>query len=160
MKKPQPIHSILNKTFKALEIDRPLKAYAIWGAWEEIVGGPIALQTRPHSIRNRILFMDVSHSTWIQQLQFMKSTLLEKMNAFIGEPYLQDIRFKLGKITPAGSPSPNTPSFHEEPLEEDTLKRVEDLLQKIDDREVRKSLRNFFIKGATLERRRKKFPSP
>ncbi|MGA2468626.1 MAG: hypothetical protein ABSH06_30335 [Thermodesulfobacteriota bacterium] len=43
MKKPQPIHSILEKTFKALEIDVPLKSYSIWGAWKEIVGESVAL---------------------------------------------------------------------------------------------------------------------
>jgi hypothetical protein len=160
LKKPQTIRSILDNTLKALEIDLPLKAYAIWGAWEEIVGETIALQTRPRSIRNRILFIDVSHSTWSHQLQFLKSNLLEKMNEFIGEPYIQDIRLKVGKIPPGRSPSSKPPSIEEEPLDEDTLKRIESLLEEIEDREVRKGLRNILVKGAALERTRKKPHSP
>ena len=100
MKKPQSIRSILEKTLKNLEIDVPLKTYSILGAWNEIVGESVAVQTQPRSIRNRILFIDVSHSTWMQQLQFLKPTLLEKVNSFLGEPLIQDIRFKLGKISP------------------------------------------------------------
>src|SRR4030042_6924405 len=106
MKKLQPIHSIWEKTLKSLEIDVPLRNYSIWGAWKEIVGDSVALQTQPRSIRNRILFIDVSHSTWMQQLQFLKPTLLEKINAFLGEPHIQDIRFKVGKIPAAVTPLP------------------------------------------------------
>ncbi len=156
MKKPQPIYSILEKTLKALEIDVPLKSYSIWGAWKEIVGDSVALQTQPRSVRNRILFVDVSHPTWIQQLQFLKSTLLEKINAFLGEPYIQDIRFRLGKISP---PIPNLPKTHlleDEKLDKATLNRIENIIQKIDDRDVRKGLREVLIKGAKLEQYRKK----
>jgi len=156
MKKPQSIHSILEKTLKALEIDVPLKSYSIWGAWKEIVGDSVALQTQPRSIRNRILFIDVSHPTWIQQLQFLKPTLLEKINAFLGEPYIQDIRFRLGKIS---SPIPNLPKTHlleDQKLDKATLNRIENIIQKIDDRDVRKGLREVLIKGAKLEQYRKK----
>ena len=156
MKKPQPIHSILEKTLKALEIDVPLKSYSIWGAWKEIVGDSVALQTQPRSVRNRILFIDVSHPTWIQQLQFLKPTLLEKINAFLREPYIQDIRFRLGKIS---SPIPNLPKTHlleDEKLDKATLNRIENIIQKIDDQEVRKSLRDVLIKGAKLEQSRRK----
>ena len=111
MKKPQSIHSILEKTLKNLEIDIPLKTYSILGAWNEIVGESVGVQTQPRSIRNRILFIDVSHSTWMQQLQFLKPTLLEKINTFLGEPLIQDIRFKLGKISPTIPAPPQTPSL-------------------------------------------------
>jgi hypothetical protein len=156
MKKPQPIHSILEQTLKALEIDVPLKSYSIWGAWKEIVGESVALQTQPRCIRNRILFIDVSHPTWMQQLQFFKPTLLEKINVFLGEPLIQDIRFKLGKISPTLPTLSKTSVWQRENLDERTLKRIESLLQKIDDQEVRKGLADILIKGAKLERHRKK----
>jgi len=156
MKKPQPIHSILEKTLKALEIDVPLKTYSIWGAWKEIVGESVAFQTQPRSIRNRILFVDVSHPTWIQQLQFLKSTLLEKVNAFLGEPLIQDIRFRLGKIPPPTPPHSKSNSWREEVLDEETLNRIEELLQKIEDSETKRTLREVLVKGAKLEQYRKK----
>jgi hypothetical protein len=156
MKKPQSIHSILEKTFKALEIDVPLKSYSIWGAWKEIVGESVALQAQPRSIRNRILFIDVSHPTWMQQLQFLKPTLLEKINSFLGEPNIQDIRFRLGKISPTVSIPPKVSFWEEEKLDKATLNQIESIVQKIDDQEVRKSVRAVLIKGAKLEQSRKK----
>jgi|MudIll2142460700_1097286.scaffolds.fasta_scaffold73009_2 hypothetical protein len=154
--KPKPIGSILESTLKGLEVDAQLKAYSIWGAWREIVGESLADQTQPRAIRNRILFMDVSHSTWIQQLQFLKPKLLEKINAFLGEPLLQDIRFRMGKIPPPRSPRVEDDSWHGETLDEETVRQLESVLQKIGDTDVRNSLRDVLFKGAQLERHRKK----
>ena len=156
MRKPQPLHSILEKTLKALEIDVPLKAYSILGAWNKIVGESVAEHSQPRSIRNRILFIDVSHSTWMQQLQFLKPTLLEKINTFLGESLIQDIRFKLGKISPTMPASTKTHSLEDEKLDKATLDRIENLLQEIDDDQIRKSLRDVLIKGAKLEQSRRK----
>ena len=156
MKKPLSIHSILEKTLKGLEIDLPLKTYSILGAWNEIVGDALAKQTYPRSIKNSILFLDVSHSTWMQQLQFMKPALLEKINSFLGEPLIQDIRFKLGKILPS-TPSPSeTDPWRKEDLAEETLKRIEKLIQKVEDGEVRIALKEVLTKGAKLEQSRMK----
>lgn len=156
MAKPRHIGSIMDGTLRALEIDVPLKAHSIWGAWEEIVGTSVALHAQPRSIHNRILFINVSHSTWIQQLQFLKSTLIEKINSYLGEPLVEDIRFKLGKISPPIPASSKTAPWQGEDLDERTLKQIDSLVQKIDDEEVRKGLRDVLIKGARLERARKK----
>ena len=156
MKKSQPLRSILEKTLKTLEIDVPLKTYTILGAWNEIVGESVAVHSQPRSIRNRILFIDVSHPTWMQQLQFLKPTLLEKVNTFLGEPLIQDIRFKLGKISPTIPAPPKTPSLKDEKLDKATLNRIESIVQKIDDKDLRKGVRDVLMRGAQLERSRKK----
>ncbi len=158
MKEAHSIRSILEKTIKTLEIDVPLKTYSILGAWNEIVGESVAGHSQPRSIRNQILFIDVAHPTWMQQLQFLKPTLLDQVNAFLGEPLIQDIRFKLGKVSPTPPPPPKTLLMEDEPLDQGTLDRIESLLQKIDDQEVKMRLRNLLIKGANLERARSKFP--
>ena len=82
MKKPQPIRSILEKTIQSLEIDVPLKTYSILRAWNEIVGESVAAHSQPRAIRNQILFIDVAHPTWMQQLQFLKPTLLKRSTPF------------------------------------------------------------------------------
>jgi hypothetical protein len=156
MKKPQSIRSILEKSLKSLEIDVPLKSYSILGAWKEIVGESVALQTQPRAIRNRILFVDVSHPTWMQQLQFLKSTLLENINNFLGEAHIQDIRFRLGKISPPVPAPSKTLLLEDQKLDKATLNQIESIVQKIDDQEVRKSLQDILIKGAKLEQSRKK----
>jgi predicted nucleic acid-binding Zn ribbon protein len=156
MQKPQPIRSILERTIQSLEIEVPLKTYSIFGAWNEIVGESVAAHARPRTIRNRILFIDVAHPTWMQQLQFLKPTLLEKINTFLGESLIQDIRFKLGKIVSKVPAPPKTLSMEDEKLDKATLNGIEGLLQEMDDEELRNNLREVLIKGAKLEHYRKK----
>jgi len=154
MKKPRPIGGILEQTLKSLELDVSLKNYSLFGAWEEIVGEVIARQAQPRSIRNRILFIDVSHPTWVQQLQFLKPNLLQKINTYLGEPRIQDIRFRLGKIESSSSPLRNVPLPQMGKCDEAMLERIEGLLAKVKDEDMRKALRSFFTKGAALERHR------
>jgi len=156
MKKPQSLRSILEKTLKTLDIDVPLKTYSIVGAWNEIVGESVAEHSHPRSIRNQILFIDVAHPTWMQQLQFLKPTLLEKVNAFLGKPLIKDIRFKLGTFSPTLPAPPKTLLMKDERLDEATLSRIEGFLRDIDDEEVKNSLRKVLVKGATLELYRRK----
>ena len=150
------MHSILEKTLKALEIDGPLKSYSVLDSWKEIVGDSLALQTQPRVIRNRILFIDVSHSTWMQQLHFLKPTLLEKINVFLGEPLIQDLRFKLGKISPPIQDSLQGSRLEDEKLDQAASIRIETIVQKIEDKEVQKGVRDVLIQGAKLEQYRKK----
>ncbi len=151
MKKPQAIHSILEQTLRGLEIELPLKTHSIWKAWKEIVGDPLCYHTQPQTIRNRILFIDVSHSTWMQQLQFLKPTLLNKIQRFLGEPLIEDIRFKVGKMSRTEPPLPKT---REEPLDRKTIERIERLLENLTDEEVKKGFRNLLIQSAKLRQRR------
>jgi len=156
MKKPQPIGSILEKTLRALEVDVPLKTYSVLGAWKEVVGESVAIQTRPRSIRNRILFVDVSHPTWVQQLHFLKPTVLEKVNAFLGKPYIQDIRFKVGKIVTPSHPSSRNDTWQEEDLDAATLKRIANTVGKVVDADMKETIEKILIKGAKLEQHRGK----
>ena len=146
----------MEETLKSLGVNAPMKGYSIWGAWREIVGDSVASNAQPSAVRNRILFVEVSHPTWIQQLQFLKPTLLEKINGFLGEPLIQDIRFRLGKI-PSSSPSSGKESpWREEELPLETLKQIETLLQRIEKGETRETFRDILVQGAKLEQYRKR----
>lgn len=156
MQKPQPIHSVLESTLKSLEIDVPIKTYSIIGAWKEIVGETIADHTQPRRISHQILFIEVIHPTWMQQLQFLKSDLLKRVNNFLGEPLIQDIRFRLGKISQK-PPKPFKPDpWRREKLDEAKKERIEELLQKVKDEEIRRTMKKVLLKGAKLEQSRKR----
>ncbi len=155
MEKPQPIRLILENALRGLEIDAHLKTYSVWGAWKEIVGESVALHAQPYAIHNQILFVHVSHPTWVQQLQFLKSALIDKINTFLGEPLVRDIRFHLGKIESKTSPRQKKEMWQSQKLEEETSKRIEKLLENILREDVRKSLRTLLVRGAKLERYRK-----
>jgi predicted nucleic acid-binding Zn ribbon protein len=156
MAKPRLLRSVLEETLKSLGVKTTMKGYSLWGAWREIVGDSVASNAQPSVIRNRILFIEVSHPTWIQQLQFLKPTLLEKINGFLKEDFIHDIRFRLGKISSSPPSAAKISTWEEEDLDQTILEQIDTLLQKIDDAETRKTMRDVLVKGAKLEQYRKK----
>jgi len=95
---PEPIESILERVFTSLDLGMKVKQYQIWEVWDSVVGEAIARQARPQQIRNMILWISVSSSTWMQQLEFMKKQIVNRLNEHIGEVVIKDIRFRIGEI--------------------------------------------------------------
>jgi len=67
----------------------------IWELWDTTVGDPIALNARPAYLKKQTLIVHVSSSVWIQQLQFSKKTIIEKINHAAGSNLVSDIKFKI-----------------------------------------------------------------
>jgi hypothetical protein len=62
--------------------------------WERIVGHETAKRTMPAFFRRDVLWIYVQSSAWMQQLQFDKVQLLEKINRFLqGNPQVNDLRW-------------------------------------------------------------------
>ena len=156
MAKLRPLRSVLEESLKSLGLKNTMKGYSLWSAWREIVGDSVASNAQPSVIRNRILFLEVSHPTWVQQLQFLKPTLLEKVNGYLQENFIHDIRFRLGKVI---SPSPqklDASGWEDEALGPDVTKGIEAALQRIEDGETRQAMRDVLVKGAKLKQYRNK----
>jgi predicted nucleic acid-binding Zn ribbon protein len=97
---PETVGSILERVFTSLNLNIKVKQYQIWDVWEGVVGEAIARQAQPHQIRNMVLWVNVSSSTWMQQLEFMKKQIVNRLNDSIGEVVIQDIHFRIGEILP------------------------------------------------------------
>ena len=96
---PEKVDSILERLFSSLNLGIRVKQYQIWEVWDSVVGEPIARKAQPHQIRNMILWVTVSSSTWMQQLEFMKQLIIDRLNERIGEKVIKDIRFRIGEIS-------------------------------------------------------------
>ena len=98
MGSPAPLGKILQKAMEASKIDVDLDAYRLWDQWEEVVGPTIAQNTQPEAIKGKLLLVNVSSAPWMQQLQFLKPELIEKLNETLGKDLVGDIKFKIGPI--------------------------------------------------------------
>jgi hypothetical protein len=58
-----------------------LQLHQVFLFWEEVVGSEIARHTQLQVIRGEILWVAVSDSIWMQQLQFERHHILELLNA-------------------------------------------------------------------------------
>ena len=132
---------ILDRTVQRLPLKRRLDDYAIWEVWDDTVGPAVARNARPEKIRNGTLFVRVRAATWMQQLQYMKDIILEKLNQRLEREVVTGIFFMVGDIPSATPPEDsNAP-----PPPVDAARLPERELGRIDDPELRDSLRSLLL---------------
>ncbi len=83
----------LGRLLQRIDPDHRLDVYRVWTFWEEEVGETIAARAKPGGFHAGILSVQVKGHTWMQELQFLKDTLRERLNARLGVPLIRDIYF-------------------------------------------------------------------
>jgi predicted nucleic acid-binding Zn ribbon protein len=147
VKRVHRIDKVLRKTLRKMDLDTKLEGYRIWSLWPDIVGDQVARKTQPERLRNRILFVRVSSSTWMQQLQTMKPMLLERIHKRLKGGVIKDIRFSLGTVVPP-TPASSELQPKAEPQEIRLSAEMEGYLDQIGDSELRTLMRNVLLKQA------------
>jgi hypothetical protein len=102
IQKPSPLGEVLENFFNRSGMRRRLAEQKVLDSWKRIVGRGIAEQTQPLRIQNGVLQVRVSHSVWMQQLQFMKGMILQKVREETGLADLEDLRLFLGELAGEG----------------------------------------------------------
>jgi predicted nucleic acid-binding Zn ribbon protein len=94
MKSFEDIGSIIGEVIKESNMGHRLKISNIFNNWEEIVGTEIYKKTKPERITGGTLYVSVSTSIWANELSLMSDKLIEKINSFVGEEVVKNIRFR------------------------------------------------------------------
>lgn len=90
--------TVLEKSLKRLELATQLDEYGVWPVWNDVVGKPIALNAQPEKIRRGTLFVKVASPVWMQQLQYMKEMIAEKLNRRLKSEVVKNIFFVVGQV--------------------------------------------------------------
>lgn len=146
---PQRVGSILEKTLKKMSLDRKLKEHEIWNVWDSVVGEYVSRHAQPDFMRNKILFVKVSSSPWMQQLYYASEGITEALNKRLGTPIIEEIRFKLGEVVPQLKPS-TTPSKSPTPTPspgKGIPKEIRKTLSPINDVEMREIFEKVMLKA-------------
>jgi hypothetical protein len=94
----QKMSDILPITIRNLGLQKKYNAESILVHWQEIVGDDIAANTVPRLIQQGTLMVSVNSSVWSHHLSMMKESIINKINSFIGEKLIFDIRFQAGYL--------------------------------------------------------------
>jgi hypothetical protein len=121
---------LLDQSLSRLALGPQLQAYGIWAIWNDVVGRPVARNAQPEKIRAGTLFIKVSSPVWMQQLQFMKDLIAEKINQRLRAEVVKNIFFFVGSIAPPDSEAepepPPAPVDNADPVDEGFLASLED----------------------------------
>ena len=107
------LDSVLKDVAHDLKFEVKMEQVMLYRLWNEAVGEQIARNASPVLVRGDVLHVNVSSSVWVQQLQFLRDTMLEKINANLSSRKIKDIRFKIGPL-PAAPPQHAAASLPEQ----------------------------------------------
>lgn len=106
MSRPRPVADLLAEALRGKPAERRLKEGRIWLFWDEAVGERIASLARPVGFRDGTLTVAVANAPWMQQLNFLKGEIVEKLNSLLGGPVVRDIYLKAGRAEPPAAATP------------------------------------------------------
>lgn len=90
--------STIGEILGTLPVKERVKEYGLWKVWDKLAGEAVSRHCQPDRLKDGILFLKVDSPVWMQQLQFMKSLILEKVNVYMKENAVKDVRFQIGKL--------------------------------------------------------------
>jgi len=95
---PSRVADLLSTVLKRVDPDQQMHAYTIWTFWDDAVGDGIARRAQPTRFRNGILFVTVATHSWMQELQFMKEEIRDRLNTRLAASLVRDIFFVVGHV--------------------------------------------------------------
>ena len=99
------VNKVLRDVLKRIDPEQRLEAFEVWNFWDDVVGSALARRAQPSAYRNGVLIVTVATHAWMQELQFMKDTLRDNLNARLGGKMIRDIYFVSGAVEVAEPPA-------------------------------------------------------
>ena len=90
------IGKILDSLAHTLGLKKKMDEEKVMALWEKAVNRKIAERTRAIKIQGSKLLVEVSGSSWRNELTFLKPELIRKLNSLVGRVVIDDIIFVAG----------------------------------------------------------------
>ena len=94
----ESIQSVLKDVSKGSALAMKLAQSRLQHEWESLVGQTISKHSYPESIRYKKLYLVADNSIWLQQLVFLKGTILKGIHSTMPDLEVTDIILRIGSI--------------------------------------------------------------
>ncbi len=88
------IGSLIEQLLRAYGYDAQLKRLKVKEYFKKLVGEQIAKRIENIYIKDKVMIVKISSAVMRNELQYVKSGLIEKINSFAGEEYIEEIVLK------------------------------------------------------------------
>ena len=117
--------------------------------WDEVVGDTIASHTQPIGISKGMLKVTVADHAWLQQLQFLKHDIANKLNEALKVDLVENIYFQIGQVARKDEEAFNViDAMRKMRLTKDEREHIEDALVSIQDNKIKNAARKAMINAA------------
>ncbi|WP_425059456.1 hypothetical protein SCACP_00050 [Sporomusa carbonis] len=153
------VKDVLPGTLKALGLAKRYNAQSVLVHWREIAGDEIASHAWPVSIQRGILLLAVNNPVWSHHLLMLKPGIIDKINTFLNEKLIIDIRFQAGdlrKYQNFGEDGDSVVILQPAKLDSDELATLWRETESIKDDKLRKKCYYILIKQKGLNKTKQK----
>lgn len=95
--RPAPVREVLEGLLKPADWEVLKQRRRIREVWEAVVPAALLPHTRLVDLRRKELWVEVSASPWVQELQFLKPAILRELEKTVGPGVVKDVRFRIGE---------------------------------------------------------------
>jgi predicted nucleic acid-binding Zn ribbon protein len=92
MKASSRVGDVLPAVLTELKLNAPLKAYRAVERWADVVGEHLARHTRAVSVHEGILLVEAESSVWVQEIQFHKRRILDRLAEQAGKGMIRELK--------------------------------------------------------------------
>ena len=135
MRRPAAVADLLGNLLRGTPAEQRLKEGRIWLVWEAAVGRRIASHAQPAAFRDGTLTLRVDSAPWMQQLNYLKRELIDKVNAELGEELVKELFMKGGRVAPLVEEKPKVAKRRE--LSEEERSWIAEQAASVSDPELR-----------------------
>ena len=93
-----PLEDIVKHVIRGLDDKGRLSAEEIAAVWAGAVGEAAAKHSRPTTIKNQSIFVNVDGSAWLYELTLKKKEIVRSLEGKLKGKKIIDIRLRIGEI--------------------------------------------------------------
>ncbi|MDD5757792.1 MAG: DUF721 domain-containing protein [Desulfobulbaceae bacterium] len=158
---PTNLGSLLSSVLQQKDWQRRLGLHQVFLFWNEVVGIEIAKHAEPQVIKGDTLWLAVSDSIWMQQLQFERHHILELINERLAmlnsrpcsatesesapPTRLSDIKFTLDSSFARRHQQAKPKKVAAQPIDHNQFTQFAASLNSIEDHETRESMKRLWL---------------
>lgn len=86
------VGDVLPDVLTQLKLNEPLKAYRAVEQWNDVVGERLARHTRAVSVHEGVLLVEADSSVWMQEIQFHKRRILDRLGHHSGKGKIRELK--------------------------------------------------------------------
>lgn len=137
-----PLHAIFPQVYALKQWTTPWRLVRLIQDWPAVVGTEVARLTAPAFFRRDVLWIYVQDSAWMHHFQFVKTDLLARINQYLSDTPISDLRWQLQSEQPAVPQSaPSQPCRN---IDQDRERDFQQLSASIANPECREALRRLW----------------
>ncbi|MDH5527679.1 MAG: DUF721 domain-containing protein [Nitrospirota bacterium] len=146
---PKRVSGLLSELASASGWGAVMESVRLRARWAELVGEQIALHTEPERISRGRLIVRVDNSAWLTQLSFFRQEIAAKVNGWLGSGRVGEVVLMVGRTE-----QPRIREIRpEREVSDDDRASVDELVEGLDDPEVKAALKSLLMRDLRQGRR-------